>query len=257
MRSSISRSSGMPRLRRSRPARRSRQNSYRGGRQARNPERLAERVRADLFEPLNRFPRETGHPRDRETRAEYVDARRASHVRPRSAAACRYPSYLTPVSSVARSIDSRRGSVSSATPGRGGLTAETSGCFRSCAAVIVSPAGFRTNVRCSDGRVPLEPCAPLAEKCPALVGDEPGAVASLGQPQVGVVDAKEQAIFGARREHPVRLETTLGDQVVHENADVRLVAPERDGWLAADVAAPRSDPPPAPGRPPPRSRTCR
>ena len=30
----------------------------------------------------------------------------------------------------------------------------------------------------------------------------------------------------ARREHPVRLEAALGDQVVHENADVALVAAE-------------------------------
>ena len=42
------------------------------------------------------------------------------------------------------------------------------------------------------------------------------------QPQVGVVDAEQEAMLGARCEHTIRLETPASHQVVHENADVRL-----------------------------------
>ena len=114
----------------------------------------------------------------------------------------------------------------------------TSGCFRSCAAVVVCPGGVPDHRSPQERVVSLEPCSPLAEDLPALVGDEPGAVATLGQPEVCVVDAKEQPIFRAGREHPVRFETALGDQVVHENADVRLVAPKCDaGSLRTYFAA--------------------
>jgi hypothetical protein len=35
--------------------------------------------------------------------------------------------------------------------------------------------------------------------------------------QIGVVDAQQQAVLGARREHPIRLETAARDEIVHEN----------------------------------------
>src|SRR6476620_4637375 len=39
-------------------------------------------------------------------------------------------------------------------------------------------------------------------------------------------------MFRARRKHPVRLETAFRDQVVNENADVSLVAPQLQAFTA-------------------------
>src|SRR5829696_2720275 len=57
--------------------------------------------------------------------------------------------------------------------------------------------------------------------------------AARRQTQVSVVDSKKQPVLRARREHPVRLETSFGDQVVDEDADVCLVAPQLECRLAA------------------------
>ena len=48
-------------------------------------------------------------------------------------------------------------------------------------------------------------------------------------------------MLGARREHAVRLQTAFGDKVVDHDADVRLVATERQG-RATRCAEPRVDP---------------
>ena len=54
-------------------------------------------------------------------------------------------------------------------------------------------------------------------------------VADFRKPQVGIVLAKQEPVFGPGREHPVRLDRSLGDQIVNQNADVCLVAPKDNG----------------------------
>ena len=49
-------------------------------------------------------------------------------------------------------------------------------------------------------------------------------------------------MLGARGEHAIRLEASLGDQVVDEDADVRLVAPQLERRLASARAMRRVDP---------------
>ena len=53
---------------------------------------------------------------------------------------------------------------------------------------------------------------------------KPDAVTQLGETQVGIVFAQQQAVFSAGGEHPIRLAIgAFGDQVVDENPDVRLI----------------------------------
>ena len=54
-----------------------------------------------------------------------------------------------------------------------------------------------------------------------------------GQTQVRVVDSKQKPVLGARREHPIRLEAAAGDEIVDEDADVRLVAAQDQRRIAA------------------------
>ena len=80
--------------------------------------------------------------------------------------------------------------------------------------------------------IPLEPCAPRFERVPSLIVDEAGVAAARRQAQIRVVDPEQQPMLRARREHAIRLEASLRDQVVDENADVRLVAPQLERRLA-------------------------
>ncbi len=62
----------------------------------------------------------------------------------------------------------------------------------------------------------------------AFVGQQAGIVADLGQAQVGVVLAQEQAVFGPAGHDAVGFVNDLGDQVVDQDADVGLVAAQDD-----------------------------
>ena len=57
----------------------------------------------------------------------------------------------------------------------------------------------------------------------ALRGHHPQLEAGLAQAQIGVVLAQVQAVFGARGEHAVRLERTVGSEVIDQHTNVRLV----------------------------------
>ena len=63
-----------------------------------------------------------------------------------------------------------------------------------------------------------------AERLPALVVHQTQFAPSLGQPHVGVVLPQLQAEFGPAGEHAVGLGHALGDQVIHEHAQVGFVA---------------------------------
>ena len=69
-------------------------------------------------------------------------------------------------------------------------------------------------------------CRRVEKSLPPLVIHETDLTPARREPEIGVVDPKQQPMLGPRREHPIGLETSLGDQIVDENADVRLVAPE-------------------------------
>jgi len=49
----------------------------------------------------------------------------------------------------------------------------------------------------------------------------------FGQPQVGIVFAQAEAILGTTGKHPVRLGNTAGNQVVHQNPQIRLIPARR------------------------------
>ena len=61
-------------------------------------------------------------------------------------------------------------------------------------------------------------------------------MADRNEPLVGVVRAQQQPMLGGRREHPVRLAVLARHQVVHEHADVGLVAPQDERVLSAHAA---------------------
>ena len=94
-------------------------------------------------------------------------------------------------------------------------------------------------------QVPLEPRTTVAEAVPSSVVHEAHLAAARRQAQVRVVDPQQQAMFGPRREHAVRLETSPGREVVDHDPDVGLAAPQHPAALAAG----------APGRVDPRHQT--
>ena len=69
-----------------------------------------------------------------------------------------------------------------------------------------------------------------------LVAGQAHAVADLRQPQVGVVLAQKQAVFASAGHHAVGLVRALGRQVVHQHADIGLVAAEDDALPALHKA---------------------
>ena len=69
---------------------------------------------------------------------------------------------------------------------------------------------------------PVDRVLPGLEPRPAGVVDQADAPAELGQAEVGVVVPEQQPVLGPAREHPVGLVDAAGDQVVDQDADVRL-----------------------------------
>jgi hypothetical protein len=87
--------------------------------------------------------------------------------------------------------------------------------------------GTRPNKRAVEHlAIALEPPLAVHEAPPPLVVHEPDFAAERSQTEIGVIDSQVQAMLRARCEHPIRLETALRDQIVDEDADVRLVAPQ-------------------------------
>src|SRR4030095_2323959 len=78
------------------------------------------------------------------------------------------------------------------------------------------------------------PAAPRLESFPPLVGNQAGRTPDRRQAQVGIVDAQQQSMLGARSEHSVRLQATARYKVVDEDADVGLVSTQNDRRLATN-----------------------
>src|SRR4051794_31316692 len=62
----------------------------------------------------------------------------------------------------------------------------------------------------------------------ARVADAADVDASLRETLVGIVGAQLQTIFGARREHTIRLADAARDEIIDHDADVSLRAIEHD-----------------------------
>eukprot|EP00966_Prymnesium_polylepis_P000750 16931-Prymnesium_polylepis.1 len=57
--------------------------------------------------------------------------------------------------------------------------------------------------------------------------------------RVGVVDAEQQPVLGARREHSVRLARAARDQVVDQHSHITLRAPQLERWPAERALRPQ------------------
>ena len=94
------------------------------------------------------------------------------------------------------------------------------------------PVG-KVHGRCGQApHVRFEPRPPPLEPLPPPVVHQSDAAAPPGQAQVGVVDPQHQPVFRPRREHAVRLQASPRRQIVRQNAQIRLVAPQHEGARA-------------------------
>ena len=55
--------------------------------------------------------------------------------------------------------------------------------------------------------------------------------------EVGIILPEKEAIFGTAGEHTIRLGSTPGDQIIHENAHVGLRTAKQQGGFALDLQA--------------------
>ena len=207
-------------------------------RHARHAPRLADRQRTNRREPLDDFARQPRNAPVLELTGESVDLscsasapvghRRASgsrdtSVRPR-ASRCRRPRRRRPSRSRIRTA------LNAATVTAGRLKR------------LLRRDRRRRRARRAS-RAPSPGCARGArgglEPLPACVINEAHLAASGRQPQIRVVDAQQQPMLRARREHPVRLQAPARHEIVDENADVGLVAAEARSRRSPAPTAPR------------------
>src|SRR5882672_11434164 len=64
----------------------------------------------------------------------------------------------------------------------------------------------------------------LGEPTPARVIHDTELPTGLRQPQIGIVLTQHEPIFGAAREHAVRLRNSTSHEVIYENSEVCLIA---------------------------------
>ena len=168
-----------------------------------NPRCLAEGRGAYFCEPLDHLARETGDRLECEglgNRAALLAAKRSTEAYWRR----RYPSYLN---SVSRAGDIQPGIAS------GARMSSPASKVRQCDLGPLqgprrrtrAPLGTVTVVRRTDSQLRRTAHAPL-KAIPALVGHEADRASARRQAKIGVVDAQQEPVLGARREHPVRLE---------------------------------------------------
>ena len=73
------------------------------------------------------------------------------------------------------------------------------------------------------------------EQCIAVGTCQSQVVGTLGEAHVGIVHAEQNAVFGTRSKHAVRLVHTFGHQVVNQNTDVSFVASQRERFAAVAI----------------------
>ena len=194
--------------------------------------RLAERRGPDFIQPLDHF---AGEPGDRGKREGLAGCARSSCFRSRSMDASwrrRYPSYLNSVSTLARSRDVCDGGLSNSIwPADTRLDSLTSGCLSALAAGTRPAPATVTTARRIRPQFSFETAPPRFESRPTHVVHETRLASSRCQTQIGVVGPEQKPVFGARGEHPVRLQASFRDEVVDEDADIRLVPPKNERRL--------------------------
>ena len=70
----------------------------------------------------------------------------------------------------------------------------------------------------------------------AFAAGQADGMADFGQTKIGVILTQQQAVFAAAGHHAVRFVGALGRQIVHEHADIRLIAAQNDGGFALHKA---------------------
>ena len=152
----------------------------------------------------------------------------------------KYPWYLNAVSTLARSMSRLASSISRCNwPLSTSASSRTSGCLSARAAGTRSPPGTDNARALYHRAIALESLVTAAEAVPPRVVHQAKARRRGSQPQIGVVDSKQQPVLGPRREHAVRLEAALGRQVVDHRADVARLAAEHERRSLRRRRAPR------------------
>ena len=127
-----------------------------------------------------------------------------------------YPSYFARMSSLAGDIGGntarRRHVLHEVAPGDAGPAEEIEG------GLLADATGLEQRHR--DG----QRFVPGGELLPPLIIDKTHFAAERGQTLIGIVAAQMQAMLRATGEHAIRLGGGLGDQVVDQHPDVRLIA---------------------------------
>ena len=203
---------------------------HRNGRRsdARNAQRVPERVRPHLREPLDDLRGQPG-TRSKGNPPESAAARPCARARSRCPAASDSPRtspssrrWRCPTRPVSR-IDLQRNAPARATRS----SSRTSGWRSSwLAATRVSRLPFGPASSRATRDFARTGLVARSKSLPSLIVHQTDLATTRRQPEIRVVDAQQQPMLGARREHPVRLETAFRDQVVDQNADVRLVPPQ-------------------------------
>src|SRR6187401_93040 len=185
---------------------------------------MSQSVGPDLSKPLNDFSRQSGHSLEGET------SRNLASFVPASAFDL---AQLSP--QITRVLD---GGLHGRRVNAGGLSI----LFESRQATVRHQrlqANFRlpeklarrdaiARSRANKGRLETREISRIAtppglEMIPARIVNQAGLTSPLRQPQVRVVDPKQQTMLRARGEHSVRFEAALCDEVVDEDADIRFV----------------------------------
>src|SRR5262249_52723662 len=115
--------------------------------------------------------------------------------------------------------------------------------FESNGRLAQQPTGWHTVARGRTheravqlAQIPRETLLSGQKPLPTLIVHEAGVASARRQPEVSIIDPKKQPVLGTRRKHPVWLEASLRDQVIDENSDVGLIAPQLERIRAAREA---------------------
>ena len=74
----------------------------------------------------------------------------------------------------------------------------------------------------------------LVQASPLVLAEQAEPVPDRSQAAVGVVMAHQKPVFAAAGQHAVRLMGALGDEVVHQNAHIGLMAAQHKRLFAAE-----------------------
>src|SRR3984893_9930147 len=89
---------------------------------------------------------------------------------------------------------------------------------------------------CKPRDLAFDPLALVAQALPGRSAEQTQAFTDWREPAVGIIFAQEQAVLRPRGKHPVWLAAdSARHQVVNHHSDVRLVTPQNQRWLVANL----------------------